>query len=131
MKSPSRIAARGGSLFVALSTVLFCQPSYAASYSGSGTVATMDIADFTTFGADTNWFSLTGVVSLGNCGNWTSGSGTLVLIRMKDDAHGQQMYATVLAAMLAGTSVTVYIDDAYVDPQGHCYAQQVFLGVHP
>jgi hypothetical protein len=52
MKSPSTIAARGGSLFVVLSTALCCQPSYAASYSGSGTVATMDIADFTTFGAN-------------------------------------------------------------------------------
>lgn len=101
--------------------------AFAASYNGSGTVNVLNAADLTVFGANSNWFEVTGVNSLGNCKGW--GQGTI--FRLKDDLHGQQMYATLLSAMLSQTTVTVFVDDTYTDPNGYCYAEQVFLGTVP
>jgi hypothetical protein len=109
---------------LSLATTSVCT---ATQYSGAGTVHTLDAADLTSYGANTNWFELNGVAGFGNCKAWNQGT----MFRIRDDLRGQQMYATLMAAFLAGMPVTVYADDTYTDGNGYCYAQQVFLGQVP
>lgn len=105
----------------------FVQRGIAAGYNGSGRVSVLNTADLATFGANTNWFELTGVAAFGNCRAW--GQGTL--FRLKDDSRGQQMYALLLSAYTSQAIVTIYADDTYMDNEGYCYAQQVVLGTIP
>ena len=113
-------------LMLAILSCVAANYAAAAAYQGIGTVHTLNADDLSVFGANTNWFELNGVVSLGNCRAW---NGTV--FRLKDDQHGQQMYAMIMAAFISGTSITVYADDTYVDSNGYCYAQQVVLGQFP
>lgn len=114
----------------ALFGALLCAGPYTAMavvHSGTGTVHTLDTTDLTTFGANADWFELNGVTGLGSCGVWNQGT----LFRVKDDAHGQQMYAMLMSAYVSGIPVTVYADDTYKDSSGYCYAEQVSFGSLP
>ena len=105
----------------------FSGSTWATTYSASGTANVLNIPDLSVFGANTDWFELTGVSSMGNCKGWGQG----LIFRLKDDTRGQQMYATLLTAFTAGTTATVFADDTYADAGGDCYAEQVVLGSMP
>lgn len=102
--------------------VLYVAPAYAAVFTGSGTVYTLRSRE-STLGTDADWFSLVGVTSLGSCP--TADAGYVVLM-LRDDAKGQRMFALILAAKSAGTTLTVRADDTVKTSAGYCYAQAVF-----
>ena len=114
-------------LLVASLGILACMSVQAAVYYGTGTVYVLDALDLTQFGANTTWFELSGVSSLGSCAGWGQGA----ILRLKDDSRGQQMYAMLEGAYMSQTSVTVYVDDTYKDSSGYCYAEQLILGTMP
>ncbi len=97
------------------------QPAQAATLFTTGRVLNVSVNDLTTQGANTNSFTLVGMASLGNC---TALWGYVVFL-MKDDSHGQQMYAAALAAAASGSAVSVAVDDTYRDSRGYCYATAV------
>lgn len=98
-----------------------CPLVHATAYSFTGQVSLFVTADLALQGSNSNWFSVVGGSSAGNCKTFSS----LVVVRLKDDLHGQQMYATVLALKVSGAPVTVWVDDTFLDPNGYCYAQQL------
>src|SRR5262245_22858421 len=92
------------------------QPAQAAPLNTFGRVSNVYVSDTATFGA-TNNFTLAGVSSLGNCGGFFG----QVVFRIKDDLHGQQMFAQALAAATGGNTIFVNVDDAVRDSQGYCF----------
>jgi len=99
--------------------LFFAAPSHAAVYSGTGTVYMLQMFD-AIYGADTDWFSLVGVTSMGACK--TTGPG-YVVFRIRDNPKGQRMFTVVLAAKTSGTPLTVFADDRVTDSSGYCYVQ--------
>ena len=97
-------------------------PAYAAIYTGSGTVYTLQVHD-SSLGTDMDWFSLVGVTSLGTCRTADAG---YVALALRDDAKGQRMFTLVLAAKSAGATLTVRVDDTVVSSSGYCYARVVY-----
>lgn len=91
-----------------------------AEYVGSGPVGILRSHD-SSLGVNVDWFGLAGVSSLGRCPT----SNGYVVFRIKDDEKGQRQFAIVLAARTNGATISVQIDDTYVDPTGYCYAQFV------
>ncbi len=100
------------SLFIGTASV-----ALAGSYNGTGTVYLLR-SHSTNLGPNSDWFSLVGVTSLGNCKTADGGN---VVLRLSDDAKGQRQFALVLAAKTAGTPVTAWVDDMNVDSGGYCY----------
>jgi len=69
--------------------------------------------------------------SAGTC--FKDGSG-YVVIWVKDNAEGERMFTTLLAAHLSATTVSVIVDDTYVNevPPTNvtiCYAKQIKIGM--
>jgi hypothetical protein len=91
--------------------------SHAALHSASGTVFILRSHDLVV-GPDLDWFSLVGVSSLGTC---KTADGGYVVLRMRDNSRGQRMFTLVLAAKVAGTPLTVWVDDTVTDSGGYCY----------
>jgi hypothetical protein len=96
------------------------QPAQAAPFSVDGRVNNVIVFDQANVAAATS-FSLVGVTSLGNCPTILG----LVFFRVKEDLHGQRMYAAVLAAAASGSQLNVNVDDSYRDSGGFCYATAV------
>jgi hypothetical protein len=48
-----------------------------------------------------------------------------VVFRLRDDDRGKRMLSLVTAAMLAGKTIQVYIDDGLKDPLGYCYVRYI------
>jgi hypothetical protein len=92
--------------------------TYATGYNATGTVTQLVSYDLNWFGANTDYFSLSGVTSMGTCGQ----SGGYIAFRLHDDVRGQRMFAGLTAAQLEGKAVTAYVDDQYKDSLGLCYA---------
>ena len=103
-------------LALCLSLLILASPSDAAVFSGTGTVSTIQVFD-SVYGTDVDWFSLTGVASLGTCKT----AGGFVVLRIRDNPKGQRMFTLVLAARTSGTSLTVSVDDTMKDPSGFCF----------
>lgn len=78
------------------------------------------VAD-TTQGTDKDYFALSGVSSLGNCGVYQG----QVLFILKDDVKGTRQYAFVLSALRSGAPLTVYVEDSYKNGDGYCYVRTV------
>jgi len=89
----------------------------AAPHNASGTVNILNLPDGASQGPNQSWVTIAGVSSLGTCPT----NGGLVLLRLRDDIPGQKQFSTLLAAKLTGSNVSVFVDDAYVDPAGFCY----------
>jgi hypothetical protein len=71
------------------------------------------------------WVSVTGFPSANNC---TTTNDPLVLIRVRADAQGNQMWALLLAARTAGRTVKVRVNDANkVGTTNDCYLRIVWL----
>jgi hypothetical protein len=109
-----------GLLLGALATAV-CQPSYAVGYIASGTIVRLSSYDLTWFGANFDFFVVSGATSLGTCGV----ANGYVVFRIHDDVRGQRMFAGLTADKLAGNSITVYVDDQYKDSSGFCYTQTI------
>ena len=88
----------------------------AATYSGTGTVAVVRSHDAA---VSTDWFQLSGVTSLGTCPVYNG----LVMFLIKDDDRGWRHFALALSAKRANATVTAWVDDTKVTPQGYCYVQ--------
>jgi hypothetical protein len=88
----------------------------AASFNATGRVNNVAIFDQTQVQMPST-FTLVGVSSLGSCGTLFG----FVLLRLKDDLHGQRMYAAVLAAAASGSQLSVNVEDTYRDSAGFCY----------
>src|SRR5438445_373567 len=107
-----------------LTTLLLnVSPTYAAPFTGSGMVSTLQTHDSVSSGPDADWFSLVGVTSVGTC---PTGDGGNVVFALRDDQNGQRMFSLVLAAKSAGTTLTVRLDDTFKTTTGYCYARAVF-----
>jgi hypothetical protein len=100
-------------LFVAV------MPSYAAVLSATGTVFLLRTHD-SVYGADTDWFSLVGVTSMGTC---KTGDAGYVVLKIWDDQKGQRMFTIALAAKTSGAALTVWVDDTDKDSSGNCYVR--------
>jgi hypothetical protein len=59
----------------------------------------------------TDWFTLTGVTSLGTCGT----IGGAVIFKIREGARAHRMHAMVQASLLKGLTLKVYVDDAVKD----------------
>jgi hypothetical protein len=104
-----------------LLTLTACQLAHANAYVASGTVVNIYTNDLNWFGANTDWFDVSGVTSLGTCGT----SQGYVVFRIRDDVRGQRMFAGLTAAKLAGNSITVSVDEQDKDSTGFCFAQWI------
>jgi hypothetical protein len=111
-KSLKKISA----IVVAAVSVVSYQSAQAAALSVTGHLNNVAVFD-PTQNVSPNSFTLVGVGSLGNCATFFG----FVFFRMKDDLHGQQMYAIALAAAASGSTVGVNVDDTYRDSSGFCY----------
>lgn len=72
------------------------------------------------------WASVAGFTSAGGCLR-TSGQTPLVILRIKADAQGNQMWSLLTAAKLAGRTVKATVDDTVHDAAGYCYLRAVSL----
>jgi hypothetical protein len=120
----SRTRSSFGLVVAGIFSILACEPSYATGYNATGTVIKLVSYDLNWFGANTDFFNLSGVTSLGTCGL----SGGYVVFRLHDDVRGQRMFAGLSAAMLSGNTVIAYVDDQYKDSLGFCYAIGISFG---
>ena len=113
-----------GVLLAGALAVSLCETSHAAAYLATGTIVRLSTYDLTWFGANTDFFSLSGATSMGTCGL----SDGYVAFRLHDDVRGQRMFAGLTAAQIAGNTVTAYVDDQYKDSTGFCYAITITFG---
>jgi hypothetical protein len=94
-----------------------CGTAEATSYGASGTVVALRSHDAA---VSQDWFQLTGVASLGNCGTYNG----LVLFILRDDDRSWRHFAMVLSAKRTGATLSAWIDDTVVSsPGGFCYLQ--------
>lgn len=100
-------------------------PSWASAtiYWVQGTVGLL-MAQDSGFGANGDWFTLSGVAPQGTCPK--AGVGTDMGIWLKDDQNGSRQYAFVLAAWMAGMTFTVRVDDTIKNAAGGCYAEFIY-----
>jgi hypothetical protein len=120
----ANVRRRAGASIGVLAGVLaawVCQVSYATGYIATGTITRLSSYDLTWFGANVDFFNVSGVTSLGTCGV-ANGS---VVFRLHDDVRGQRMFAGLTADKLVGNPITVYVDDQYKDSSGFCYTQTI------
>jgi hypothetical protein len=103
-----------------MSVLVWSSQALATFYTGSGPVAAI-VTNDSTWGADADYFVLSGVTSLGTC----PAQGGMVLFLLKDDAKGQRQFALILAARASGAQVTADVDDAYKSPGGICYLRHL------
>ncbi|MFL6600229.1 MAG: hypothetical protein ACJ8R9_02780 [Steroidobacteraceae bacterium] len=88
----------------------------ATTYGASGTVAILRSHDAA---VSEDWFTLTGVASLGTCPTLNG----QVLFVLRDDERAWRHFALVLSAKRAGTPVSVWADDTVLNHAGFCYLQ--------
>lgn len=108
------------SAIVAVAITTTSQPAQAAMLNVDGRVNNVIIFDQTQLQTPSS-FSLVGVSSLGNCATILG----LVFFRVRDDLHGQRMYAAALSAAASGSMVNVNVDDTYRDSGGFCYVKSI------
>jgi hypothetical protein len=94
---------------------LYCSSAGAAPYNGTGNIAVLRSHDAA---VSWDWFSLTGVASLGTCPTING----VVLLVINDDDRGWRHFAIVLSAKRAGTTVTAFVDDTVLI-NGYCVIQ--------
>jgi hypothetical protein len=96
----------------------------AAQYEGSGQIYRLDTSAETLNASQTaeSLLRINGFASAGSC---TIGPPNYVRIVIKNDKIGDRMFSTLLAAQLAGRSVTVLVNDDYKNVGNSCYLQQV------
>jgi len=102
--------------------LVLASPTYAAVHSGTGNVYVLQLFD-AVYGADTDWFALSGVSSLGACKTIGPSPPGYVVLRLRDNPKGQRMFTVVLAAKASSTPLTVFVDDTITDGAGFCYVQ--------
>lgn len=98
----------------ALSCVL--STANAASYSATGTVGALHLED-SARNAESNWFSLVGVDSLGTCK--TSSEGHVVFL-LPGDKDGRRMFDLALASKTSGSPLKIWVDDTVTGASGFC-----------
>ena len=108
------------------------QATYATSANATAHINQITTVDPAIYPTALNSFTLQGVIlsitSNSLCASQAQSYGpALTLFEIKDDQHGQQMYATLLAAALAGSAVTVAVDDAFVDSNGACFVKRISI----
>jgi len=103
--------------------LMLCSTAQATVASVSAHITLLDAADNQYYaGSNLGSLQLTGVTSLAGCAkNPFTG---LVFLRFKDNQQGQQMYATALAAALAGVALGVSVNDTNTDGT-YCYINDV------
>jgi hypothetical protein len=97
------------------------QPAQATLLSVDGRVNNVIVFDQAQNQAAPSSFSLVGVSSLGSCPTILG----LVFLRLKEDVHGQRMYAAVLSAAASGSMLSVNVDDTIRDSGGFCYVKSL------
>lgn len=106
---------------VAALGLVFAGSASGAIHSATGTLFAVITADSSS-GPDADYFVLNNVTSLGTCG--TMGNG-LVIFLLKDDAKADRQLSALISARAAGTSISVDVDDTYVNALGYCYVRHV------
>lgn len=111
-----------------------CQPASSAQKSSTGTVASLTVPSSVhppkNASLPFTWLAITNVTSIGSCKMYTPIPGYVqpfVVLDVQDNT-GQPMYAMLLAAQLAGSTVTVVVDDTVVDGNGYCIVEAVQAG---
>lgn len=61
----------------------------------------------------------------GQCGKALNGA---LVAWIREDAASNRMYTMLLAAKLAGESVTIIVDDTQRESEGVCFLQTAYLG---
>ena len=99
--------------------VLTCLAStgYAADYTATGTVSALHSED-SSRRAESTWFSLAGVDSLGTCKASTDGH---VVFLLADDKEGRRMFEIALASKASGAPLKISVDDTVTGASGFCY----------
>jgi len=88
----------------------------AASYSATGAIGTLHSED-SSRGAESNWFSIVGVDSLGTCK--TSSEGHVVFL-LPDYKDGRRMFDLALASRTSGSPLKIWVDDIVTGASGFC-----------
>jgi hypothetical protein len=103
--------------------VLWClvPTGYAAAHSATGTVSALHSED-SSRRAESNWFSLVGLDSLGTCKSSAEGH---VVFLLPDDEEGRRMFDLVLAAKSSGVPLKIWVDDTVTGASGFCYVTAV------
>jgi hypothetical protein len=106
--------------FVLLAMLVFLSLSAdAATFYATGYVRDVSSNDRTTYGADSNGFSIVGFSSAGACAM----NDGLVWMVLRDNIGGSQQLAILLAAKLSGMPVSIRVNDAIRASSGACYLQ--------
>src|SRR5258708_11779117 len=90
-----------------ITLLLNALPTYAAPFTVSGTVYTLQTHDSATSGVDADLFSLVGVTSLGTC---PTGDGGNVVFGSRHHANGQPIFSLLVAAKSAANPLTALVD---------------------
>jgi hypothetical protein len=90
---------------------------YAADYAATGTVSALHSEDLAGR-AESNWFSLAGVDSLGSCKASPDGH---VVFLLADDKDGRRMFEIALASKASGAPLKIRVDDTVTGASGFCY----------
>jgi hypothetical protein len=90
--------------------------AHAEVYSATGMVDALRAHD-PSRGADSDWFSLAKVDSLGTCKIADAGN---VEFLLPDGKEGQRMFALALASETSGRPLTIWVDDTVTGPSGFC-----------
>jgi hypothetical protein len=129
MKAQTLISISATMFGLFLSDIAFAQTVTCSSSLGcsvTSTISALETGDLSEFGLNSNSMQLTGVTSMGSCK--TSPFNGAVILYFKDDLHGQQMYATALAAATAGQSISVSTNPSsstgiLENSSGYCFIQ--------
>lgn len=89
-----------------LGVFAFCSYSNATNYAGTGKVSKIRAHEL---GISTNWVTIEGFTSAGNCSTKDNG---LVKLLVADDERADKQFSVLLAAKMAGAEVYVQADDA-------------------
>jgi hypothetical protein len=105
-------------LMALYSCVLTClaSASFAADQTATGTVSAMHSED-SSRRAESSWFSLAGVDSLGTCKSSPDGH---VVFLLSDDKEGRRMFEIALASKASGAPLKVWVDDTVTGASSYC-----------
>ena len=109
--------------FIAVVLTLSMQIACATTYQASGTVLKVVNLDRATYGTNPDSALIYGFTTAGTCAT----NDGLVAVILKDDEGGKRQLASLLAAKVSGTGVTVRVDDTKKNAAGFCYLQVLEL----
>jgi len=92
----------------------------ATFYTGSGPVAAI-VTNDSSWGADADYFVLSGVTSLGTCPT----GGGMVIFLLKRRCKGTAPVRPDPRRKASGAQVTADVDDVYKSPGGICYLRHL------